>query len=188
MSKEKKFVSILLGALISLIIIGLIIGIVSFFSMLSNSFEPIPYSKDYLYTYGFVIILLTLVFIAFTLLKRKRANFSYGLLAGLLPIGFVLVMNSLGYYDYLNPVDFDKQQWSDNNPKSYEMTRSLIKNDLINDLSKNEVIDLLGNNFVTEFTDDSTFVYQLDIARFAYFEVHFDKNDRTKGINYMYHD
>ncbi len=184
----KNILSIIGGGLISLIILGLIIGVVAFFWMLHIEYEPITESKDYICIYGFGLILLLLVLIPYRLLRNRRPNFSYGLLIGLIPIGFILYLNTTGYYEYLTPEDFDKKVWFENNPKPYEMARSLIKNGLTEGLTKQEVIKLLGTDFAKNYSDDSTFVYQLDIARFAYIEIHFDKKEIVKKTNYRYND
>lgn len=184
----KNILSIVLGGLISLTIIGLIIGVVAYLWMLHLAYEPITETIDYIQIYGFGLILLLLVFIPFRLLKNKRPNFSYGLLIGLIPIGLMFVMNTTGFYDYLTPDDFVKTVWIESNPKPYYMSWSLMEKGLTDRLSKQEILELLGDDIVKEYSNDSTIAYQLDIARFAYLEIHFDKNGITARTNYNYYD
>jgi hypothetical protein len=186
--KFKNILSIISGGLITLIILGLIIGVFAFFWMLHLGYEPIPEIRDYIWTYLFGLILLILVIIPFQLLRKKRPYFSYGLLIGLLPIGLIFYLNTSGLYEYLTPDDFDKKIWIDSNPKPYEMARSLIKNNLTDSLTRQEVIELLGADYSKNYSDDSTLVYQLDIASFAYIEIHFDKKGMVKRTNYIYND
>ena len=68
------------------------------------------------------------------------------------------------------------------------MTRSLMEKGLTDRLSRQEILELLGDDIVKEYSNDSTIAYQLDIARFAYLEIHFDKNGITARTNYNYYD
>jgi hypothetical protein len=156
--------------------------------LLHYGYEPITETEDYFLIYGFGLILLFLIFIAYRLIKNKLQFFSYGLLIGLIPIIFVFYSNTVDYYKYLTPADFDKKVWIACNPKPYEMSRSLIKNGLLNKLTKKEVIELLGSDFSKDYSDDSTIVYQLDIAKFTYLEIHFNKTGITRKVNFRYND
>ncbi len=186
--RVKNILSIILGGLISLTTIGLIIGVVAFLWMLHLGYEPITETKDYIQTYGFGLILLLLVLIPFRLLKNKRPNISYGLLIGLIPIFLIFVHNTTELYDHLTPDAFVKNVWIESNPKPYVMTRYLMVNGVTDNLSRQEILELLGDDFVKEYSNDSTIAYQLDIARFAYFEIHFNKNEIVARTIYNYYD
>lgn len=185
---SKRILSVTGGAITSIIVIGLIIGIVTFFWMLHLSYEPIMDTIDYFWTYGFAVILLILVLLPFWIFKNKRPYYSFGLLAGLIPVIFIVILNTIDYYNYLTPDDFDEKQWRQSTPKSYDNSRSLVKDKLAVGLSKGEIIELLGDDYIEKYSDDSTFVYQLDIARFTYLIVRFDETGVVKWTDYTYYD
>ncbi len=186
--KLKSMLSVIAGGLISLLIVGFIIGVSTYLWMLHLAYEPITDTKDFIWTYVFGLILLSLVILSYRILRNKRPQFSYGLLIGLIPIVLILYFNTTGYYDYLTPDDFNKKVWMDNNPKPFEMAHSLISNRLTEGLTKNEVIELLGTDYTKNYSNDSTFVYQLDIASFTYVEIHFDSKGVVAKTNYRYND
>lgn len=186
--KRNKLLNIFIGAIVSTTIIGLIIGVSAFLYMLHLGYEPITELKDYLWTFIFVLILSIFIIVPFLLIKRKRPNFAIGLLISLLPIGFIFILNIIGLHDFLTPEQFDKKVWIENNPKPYEMSRSLIRDKLTLNLDKQEVIELLGDDYSKEYSDDSTLIYQLDIARIAYIAVHIDKNGLVYKTDYIYYD
>jgi len=186
--KTSKIVNITLGALISLIVMGFIIGVVTFFWMLHLGYEPITTLSDYMWTFAFVLFLILLMSISLKLVKRKKPNFAKGILFGFAPIVFVLISNSIGMYQYLTPQKFDKTIWSENNPKSYEMSRSLIKNELTLGLTKHELIEMLGDDYVEGYSNDSTLIYGLDNARIVYLVIHLNQNGFVYRTNYIYYD